>query len=341
MMLHVLFVAMCAVQPPAELDQAIGSAIAVIEHQERLIRSWRLKYASTARAASLGTDGVLGEQRASFWESRSGTRYRSKLDLGANTGSSGPSDLDENSFDGSSHRTYNATAGRGSISSSDGVDYSYRNYVYMAQRPLSEMIVSAIGGQKAAWESLNGRRLLRLQLPEAHGGVRTFHLDPSEGWQPRRIVLDQPIPEGAYPDGRKREVLVMQARSFLRRDGVVIPSDVEITVNAISQSDQPTRIHERHILLKSLEVNPDIPDSEFTIQFPDGTQVSDKDRQVVFTQGKPDSERPLNVRSPTLDKAVMASGTLWIWWADPRVWLGMTAVLLAAMGVVVWRQRRA
>lgn len=316
------------------------SAIAVIEHQEERIQSWKLEYTSAVRSAKLGSAGKLGEQVASYREVRSGNRYRSMLDLSSNAGRSGPSDLSANSFDGAEYRSHNLTEDRGVISSAGGTDYSYRNYVYMAQRPLSEILKSAAKSE-AAWASLNGHRVLRLQTPEAHGAVRTLDLDPTEGWQPRRIVLDQPVPEGAYPDGRKKEIMVMHARAFLHRDEVVIPSDVEILIDVVSPAGRATRNYERNIHLKSVEVNPTIPDSEFTIQFPDGTQVSDKDRDVIYIQGQPGSERPRGARKPPAGPMLQASGAAWNWWADPRIWLGMTAFLLAAVGAVVWRQRRA
>ena len=338
-MYSLLFVVGCLTQISQDPKTAYESAMAVVEHQERLIKCWRLDYKTAAKSINLGSKSQPGSQESSFGEVRSGNRYRSKRATKTADGKSGVNDMMENGFDGKQYRQYTPQENHGSLNSKNGVDHSYLMSVYGSQQTLSGILQSGKAQVNCRWANLEGRSTLECVIPEANGLVRSLYLDPEQGWQPRRIVLDQTIPAGAYADGRRKEVTVINAKEFLQRDGVFLPSVVEIIRDAIFEADRRVRIQESRIQVSSVAVNPVIPDAEFTIEFPNGTAVHDRDRDVVYIQGKPGTEKSAGSRN-RVTPPVSPSGTRWVWWADWRAWTGFAAVAGIALGALHWKESR-
>jgi hypothetical protein len=159
-------------------------------------------------------------------------------------------------------------------------------------------------------------------------------LDPERSWQPHRIKIDQEVPPGTYSDGRKKEMQVIEIKKVIEQNGITVPSQVAITMDAVSATGQKARLQERELVVSAVEINPRILDSEFTIVFPQGTRVYDVDRDVVFFEGQPGSERSVNTRpADAPGQSVMASsGANWFWWADSRIWIGLCVMIGVAIG---------
>ena len=332
----ILMVLACFSQPSLDLKVASETAVAVIEHQENLIKSWRIEYTTAIKSMSLGRDGQFGWQKSSYQEVRSGNRNRSKLRVETNGGKTGVSHTTENAFDGTKYRQFAPEENRGSVNSQSGVDFSYLAYIYGSTQPLSSALRSGALKMDCRWVNFGGGFLLECVLPEVNGAVRSLCLDPEHSWQPRRIVVDQTIPAGTYLDGRQKEIMVFDIKEFIKRESVDLPSIVEMTFDAIHEGDRRVRIQESRIQISSLEVNPVIPDSEFIIEFPEGATVVDRDRDVIYIQGQPNSERQLGSRSPTA-RPISPNGLLWVWWADWRVWMGFATLVGITLAVLYWK----
>jgi hypothetical protein len=103
-----------------------------------------------------------------------------------------------------------------------------------------------------------------------------------------------------------------------------------------------SRVNERRLSLVAAHPNPELPDSTFTIAFPKGTEVYDRDRDVLYVEGVVGTERSVNARSTDSGglSVLAVPGAQGNWWADFRLWVPLAAVVIAALAGIVTRQRR-
>ncbi|MBX3444683.1 MAG: hypothetical protein KF774_19950 [Planctomyces sp.] len=333
-----LGLACCLADPQSPAD-ALEVAIATVEQQEREIRSWRLEYKTTARTRSLGLDGKMGGQRSEFVELRSGDMYRSSMKTQSDAETKGADDVVENAFDGTGSSQFHPEAGRGGIKSARGHDPAFLSLVYTTDRPLSEMLKRAAESDSARWVESRGRALLECRVDERNGLWRIYQLDPRQGWQPVRVVLDHPPLAG--PSGEpSREVLTVDVLEFFQRDAVFVPKMAHRVIDRFEGQRAGVRDYEMQVVASSLELNPQVAASDFRIAFPEGTEVFDKDRRVLFTVGPNGEELSVRHVPASGAKGPVQAGGLWIWWADSRIWLAVSLAVCGLMAGIVWRQRR-
>jgi hypothetical protein len=258
-------------------------------------------------------------------------------------GRSAQTSRQESSFNGEVHRRFKPDETWGRTGSEPISEVNYLHYVYGLTRPLTDHLRDVADRGRVAWDSIDGHQVLRCELDRADVGVQTLYLDPAQQWQPRRAKLDTPVPRGTFPDGRVREIGICETLEFKREDGVVLPGKVRLRVIGVTPQGREFVHAENNFTLTKLEVNPVIGDAEFTIDFPEGTRVSDYDRRVRYIVGVPGSEKPMRPASTpaALSGLPTAEGTAWYWWADARIWLGVAAASAACLAWAIRRRARA
>jgi hypothetical protein len=335
-MLVPTFVAI-ALLAEAEADATLQVARAVIEHQEESIRSWIVDYSCDLRADSSRARAKPIHQIQECREARRGLLFRLDSQVTLNALDSSDVDRNRRTFDGEAYRTYDRVNKTGTFTTRGTQPNSFTDNAYLSTRTLGAMLREHADDTEAKWVQFEGRRLLSVSWDENDGySRRTYDLDPDAAYQPRRFTLEEQYPDGAYPDGRESGIFVGEVKEFLRRGDFVIPSVVVITHDETYPQDRTVRSLIKEVRIASIEINPEIDESEFTIEFPDGTSVYDADRKVKFVVGQPGSERRVNPR-PAEELAPRRAGPAYELWADWRVWLAFAALCLA---LLIWVKKR-
>jgi hypothetical protein len=341
-MLHFALTALAFLAGP---EESLRTAIAVIEHQSDTIESWELEFSSASPAITPLVGETRGAaQRTHYREKRRGGQYRAYREVVTGEGRTPPSFRQESSYNGAVFRRLELDERKGRTGSKPLSEVSYAQYVCGLTRPLNEHLRDVAARGRVVWDSIDGHQVLRCELDLPGIGVQTHYLDPAQQWQPRRMRLDQPVPRGTYPDGRVRVITVCETQEFNRQDGVVLPGKVRLRVTGIMPDGREFLQVENNFTLTKLVVNPVIADSEFTIEFPEGTRVTDHDQRVRYTVGVPGSEVPMRPAStPPGARPGMPTpqGTAWYWWADARIWLAVGGASAACLVWAIWRRARA
>jgi len=332
----------------ADADVALQTASAAAERQEQAVSAWRVVYSVSVTGNSSRTPGATGRQQSIFQELRKGDLYRTTRTTETEVSKGLPSLKDEleNAFDGSEFRSYSAKENAGGLSTESGVDHSFTGYLYgvgiggNGVMTLVQLLHQARTRGSAEWVQIKGDRLLKCVYDKGPTYENSLYLDPAHSWQPERRVADMDLPPGSFPDGRKHQTLVWTASAYVEKDGVTLPSNIRFTDEYVTATGQTVRESERKLVVRSLEINPAVDDAAFRIVFPEGTRVKDRDREVVYIQGKPGSERSHPAVSPEdLRPALSMTGEQRTLWSDFRIWLGLSALFLIAIAFASWRQR--
>jgi len=337
-----LFLALNAPEVVAnEPRQALEIAIAVLEHQEGLMAAWNLEYRHETNSGGQGN--APGDGGSTYRELRNGARYRTSYAGAVNSGQGvAVENRYEQSFDGRQVRRLDPS-GQATISSAPGHDVTYFEWVYLSKKPLSAVLRSIPPDGDVAWDTLDGRRVLRCGIPDPphplQQVIHTYWLDPDESWQPRQVAEHNFFGPTTYPDGRKESIVTNSIRKYLRKEGVILPADTERTIELVSRTGQRGLELRARFTLTKLALNPPLDDESFTLPFAKGTQVVDVDRQVVYIEGEPGSETPVQAMQGA-GPAPAANGGQWMWWGDRWVWWTLAAVFFLALGWLNWRQRK-
>jgi hypothetical protein len=324
---------------------ALRVAIARVEHQQKSIVSWRIRYTNHVSGRPGGTPGATGIQTNTFEELRKEPLFRTRMLVDIERGDKLESVKaeHEDGFDGMEYRAYTPERNSGGFSTKDGVNHSFIGLLYGVDTNLGDLLQKVEDEGFAEWTTIEGRKVLKCVWFKSEKAEYAIYLDPQHAWQPVRKMMEQEVLPGVVTDGHTKEWLAFDVKAYIERDGVTVPSEIRFTTDYLGGNGQRFRKSERRVVVSSLEINPKVKDSDFRIEFPEGTRVRDMDREVIYIQGKPGSEKPVNSRPPESSPKPMiaATGAQRFWWSDSRMWLGITGLLAMLTAIAYWRQKRA
>jgi len=330
------FVAIFLADDPDDAQTAYQTALTVLEHQEQLIETFRAELSSDF-IYRLERRGPLKRQPHQIVETRKGPKFRVDDECVMDPARSKDPRIDQRAFNGVKQTTFEPLKKRGAVKSSDIYDPAeYWNAAYGQAKPLGQQLRERASEIRQQWVTDNGRRLLEVRWPrpDAFAEVRVW-LDPEQRWQPREVCYGHNLPPTAYADGRTREVIRSQMLAYFREGDIVLPSEMLRTIDATYPDGQVVRFQECRTRVHSIHLNEDVSDDVFEIQFPIGTIVYDKDREVIYTAGKSGSEKRVMARSTSSTAAT--PGPAWTWWGDWRLWVGLSIACGAAFLWFRWR----
>lgn len=314
-------------------DESLVAARAVIDHQETKIETFDAEYEIDilARSSLAADTGKSVRQFQRFREQRQGAKFRSNREITINIAESTQPDKMLQTYDGEKFYGYDEANLAGGIFSEGTEPTCLTQTLYLSTIGLGEMLRRNADVAETQWMETAGGRLLSVSWEEAEGATRrTLLLDPKAAYQPQRYTLENEYPVGYYPDGRKRGTLTGVVKEFHRHEDVYLPSVVELTHDEVDAQDRTMRTLTKLVRVKWRALNLELDESLFSLEFPKGTTVIDKDRQVKYIVGKPGSEEPLQSAKP-VEAVAATAGPAYEVYADWRFWAAMSALFLGLL----------
>lgn len=305
----------------------LDDVIALLERQEALLMRARLRFTEQAR---MMMNGKLVEQTTTTRTASQGVKLRSEMQMTTSRGLVTSIDA----FDNERHWTHKPTMKRGTVSSEGAVTSNYLHHIYNAKTGLATELKKVRSGIASKWVDVSGERLLHVEWNDAASRFdNQAWLNPKAGFQPRMLVRKTRFaaPREGGTTGMK---IVTTVTSYLQDHDAWFPSSVARNLEITYLSGKPRHDEMKFELLEA-QTDVDVPDDEFVITYPPGTQLFDADSRlhyVVDANGKWD-----RTASPLPEQA---SITTQPWWSERWVLWSIVAAVSSVACYAAWRQFR-
>lgn len=316
----------------AEADLAV--ALTALEYQADATKGWIIEFTKTVKSR-VQADQPFEEQTMHHLERRLGDKYRIEQKV---LNDPKMRFHEERTFDGERMMQFMPLQKNGGISSSDIQPSAFGPAMYVDLQPFPGVLKEWEPLRGPEWVVRDGRRLLSLKLySQKYLTENEILLDPKHSWQPAEftsVSFDQR--GGAKETSNRREARYV-IQSYHQEGEICIPTKMVHSTERVQPNGARYRSTEGLVEVRSIKVNPDLSEETFRIEYPEGTQVFDKDRQVIFVAGQPGSEKPVRATAPPDPVAVPPNPAAGPWWSDYRPWIALSVVFIA--GALWWRWR--
>lgn len=321
--------------PEADLE----IALAALEKQAELTQSWTIEFIKTVTYRDHPND-PFKRQTMRHTERKLGNKFRitdDELDAAK------PEHRwnEHRTFDGQRQMTLDPVHNSGSINSSDFRPSQFGRMMYGDLQPLPGVLKEWERLCGPEWVMRDGRRLLSLKLYNP----KTFHeydvfLDPVHNWQPAEVTslcFNQRGGTKETSDWLESQVVY---RSYHQDGEICLPTKQASTADHVQRNGGRYRSVEGAVEVTSIQINSDLSDETFAIEFPTGTKVFDKERRVTYITGQRGSEKRVPKPTVSTDGTVPLNTSVGPWWSDARLWVTLCAVFIAGAIWWGWREKR-
>ena len=207
---------------------------------------------------------------------------------------------------------------------------------------LSEGFIARLKKEKHLIESskkrVNGREIVQLTWTDELNTDVTCLLDPARFYQPLEIISDTPS-RGDYPDGRDRTFCRTEVLDFWESDSAALPSRVRQTVESVWDDGKRLLICEIRLVVTEIKRNVRFDPSEFDIDFPKGTLVTDAEQMIYYHEGDPDSIKTFSYSAPAITPNAVGSQVVKSLRSNYWLYLSIGSLLAIASGLFQkWRK---